>query len=45
MQPQVGAHGCPKRRSAVKLLASKINSDPLRDVLTTLIGFSWGGAA
>jgi hypothetical protein len=40
-----GAHGCPKRRSAVKLLAAHINSDSLRDVLTTLVGFSWGGAA
>jgi hypothetical protein len=40
-----GAHGCPQRRSAVKLLASRISSDSLREVLTTLIGFSWGGAA
>jgi hypothetical protein len=40
-----GAHGCPQRRSAVKLLASRIGSDSLREVLTNLIGFSWGSAA
>ncbi len=40
-----GAHGCPQRRSAVKLLASCFNSDSLRGVLANLIGFSWGGAA
>ncbi|MQM26794.1 hypothetical protein [Glycomyces albidus] len=40
-----GAHGCPQRRSAVKLLASCIGSDSLRDVLTALIGFSWDGGA
>lgn len=40
-----GAHGCPKRRSAVKFLATRINSASLCDVLTTLVGFSWGGAA
>jgi hypothetical protein len=40
-----GAHGCPRRRTAVKLLASTIRSDSLREVLSTLVGFSWGGAA
>lgn len=40
-----GAHGCPQRRSAIKLLASKIGSESLRDVLTALVGFTWGGAA
>ena len=39
-----GAHGCPQRRSAVKLLASHLSSDSLRSVLANLIGFSWGAA-